>query len=182
MTIKKFNTFILEFGTGYEGGPPGRDHVKIGDRMFTEIDLEDGEEDEEEDKDIPVLQDLILKENAEIDPYGEENWNETMPEFDYASWKAKGGSLYDFLRQLKNEFVDECLRDIEGADRKRGESLLQDIKWAIENDEDGPNLSPGSLKAVDNDIYDLMELCEPEEDEGPDPDLAYDQWRDRNLD
>jgi len=50
--IKKYRDFLFE----YEGGPPTKDSIKVKSSMITELDL--GEEEEEEDKDIPILKDL----------------------------------------------------------------------------------------------------------------------------
>lgn len=54
--IKNYKDFLLEWGYGGEGGVPSKDPVKVKSSMITEIDL--GEEEEQEDKDIPVLKDI----------------------------------------------------------------------------------------------------------------------------
>jgi hypothetical protein len=61
--IKKYKDFLLreEWGYGGEGGVPSKDPIKIKDRMFTEIDLEDEEEDDNIDY-IPILINNIIKE------------------------------------------------------------------------------------------------------------------------
>jgi hypothetical protein len=171
MNLKRFNDFIFEFGTGYEGGPAGRDVSKVKDRMFTDIDLEDdGEEKEEED--IPILQDLL--EQATIDPYGEENWNEKSPEFKYTTWK---GSLYDFLVQLNDEYINETLQQIERCiTRKEARLLVKDVLIGLED-----KLDPIEYRAVERDIEILEELVEEPNDEGPDPDEAYDRLKDRMI-
>lgn len=171
--IKNFNEFILEFGTGYEGGPASRDNIKISDKILDEIDLEI-EEDEKDEKNIPILSDI--KEQHELDPYGEENWNEAN--YNYSTWK---GSVFSFLKQLNDEYLDLLLYNIEGADRKKGEDIIEEILLYMSDEEEGPILTSEEHKALSKDIYDLLELCYLEEDEGPDPDWIYDQWRDSHL-
>jgi ABC-type uncharacterized transport system ATPase subunit len=118
--------------------------------------------------------------NLDIDPYGEENWNEKPIEKEYKNWN---GYLSDFIRQLKVEDVNDFLNKMDGSKRKDGEKIIVDILSYLKYEDEPPYLTKEQFKQIENNIYDLLdELCEPEEDEGPDPDFLYDLWRDRNLD
>jgi hypothetical protein len=170
MKIKNFTGFLLE----YEGGPPVKDPIKIGDRMID--DIEEEEEEEDKDKDIPILQDLGESIDTKLDPYNEENWID--PQYSYKNWK---GTLEDFLRQLNNDFIDEVLETISKNDRKITKSLSKDIIIELKE----MNFPQEEIKRIGDDIYELETLAcdyEEDEDEGPDPDEAYDQWVDSNLD
>lgn len=64
MKISNYNQFLLEWGYGGEGGVASKDPIKVKSSMITNIDLED-EEDKDDDKDIPILQDNLIKEGID---------------------------------------------------------------------------------------------------------------------
>lgn len=174
MAIKKYKDFLLE----YEGGPPAKDPIKVSSGMITNVELE--EEEELDQKEIDILKDFNeSNSHLDIDPYGEENWETST--FDYINWN-KG--LYDFLKQLNNPFIDECLGTIENSRKEDvilGGGPLDGILYELEpqNMDSDTALDNINYRAVTRDINELLELCMPddEDDEGPDPDEYHDRKR-----
>lgn len=117
MKIKNYNNFILEWGYGGEGGVASKDPIKVKDSMIDEIEIDEGETDEDKrkkvKKDIPILKDLS-EQYKEIDPYNEENWDEILPEYSYSEWLKvnKGKNIYFYLKQLKMPHIDYLLKEL----------------------------------------------------------------------
>ena len=177
MKIKDFNEFLFEWGYGGEGGVASRDPIKMKDRMFAEIDMEDIEE-EEEDVDIPILSD-INESKSDVDPWGEEDWAET--DYSYKNWKSKGGNIYDFLKQLNNPTIIECLERIKSLSYKKADGYIEDILDTI----NGIGISSDESYAVEYDIDNLKELSidyDDEEEKERDPDEEMELRRDRERD
>ncbi len=177
--VKKYKQFLFEWGYGGEGGVASKDPIKVRSAMLTEIDpIEAREEEEEEDNtDIPILSDANESVDNDNDPYGEENWEENLPSYSYMSWD---NGIYSFLKQLKNSFIDECLAGLERVEQKDAEEWLDDIRNEI--DDGDYNFSSEEIRAIRDDIDDLLELCvdnedDDDRDEGPDPDEYYDRKR-----
>lgn len=180
--MKKYKQFLFEWGYGGEGGVASKDPIKVRSAMLTEIDpLEAREEEEEEDNtDIPILSDANESVDNDNDPYGEENWEDNLPSYSYISWD---NGIYSFLKQLKNIFIDECLAKLEKIDQKNAKEWLDDIMSEIEDGDYDFNLD--EIRAIRDDIDDLLELCvdneDDDKDEGPDPDEYYDRMREREM-
>lgn len=180
-SIKKYNDFLREWGTD-----ANKPHILATDKNITILRVDD-EEEEEETKDIPILQDLDESVHPE-DPYGEENW--TDPSFDYIQWKKEKKRLYRFLKQFNNPFIENCLKYISLTTKREIEkdsSTFDEILYELdpENEDSPSSLDQENYNAVKRDIDDLLELCEPDDedyDEGPDPDEWYDRMRERELD
>lgn len=175
MEIKKYKDFLLE----YEGGPPAKDPIKVSSNMITNIELE---EEEDKDGELDILQDFKNIEESinELDPYGEENWEE--PVYDYSSWK---GDIYDFLKQLNNNHINNTLRLIEGMDKNSAENYLSDIEWWLLEE---MGFNQDNILRISKDLPELLDfLCikdydDGDEDEGPDPDEYHDRKMMRDLD
>ena len=180
--VKKYKQFLFEWGYGGEGGVASKDPIKIRSAMFTEIDPleakeeEEEEEEEEDNTDIPILKDTNESVDNELDPYGEEVWDGDLPEYSYIRW---GGSLYDFLKQLKNKFIAECLDGLEKSRQKDAEDWIKDIINELQDGDYG--FDSNELGSIESDMYLLLELCvdseDDDRDEGPDPDEYYDRKR-----
>jgi len=182
--VKKYKQFLFEWGYGGEGGAASKDPIKVRSAMLTEIDpleAKEEEEEEEDNSDIPILSDTNESvDNEELDPYGEEVWDGDLPSYSYREWND---GIYSFLKQLKNTFIDECLAGLERVEQKDAEEWLDDILNEIE---DGDyDFSSDDIRAIRDDIDDLLELCVDNEDddrvEGPDPDEYYDRKREEEY-
>jgi hypothetical protein len=173
---QKYNDFILEWGTD-----ANKPQTKVSDRMMSDIEIEKDQEDngEIEDQLEIMFGSVDMNESViEEDPYGEEDWNYSPPDMDYKNYK-KG--LYNWLKQLKNDFIDECLDAIENRTKKEAKLYIDDIIYELGYDE-GENIPQDQLNAIKRDIDELYDLCCDNEeyiDEGPDPDEWYDSHRER---
>jgi len=186
--LKKYNSFILEWGTD-----ANKDPIKVGDRIMTEIDLRDDQEDQDEKGDIEGQLEIMfggadMSESADpnIDPYGEEDWVETT--YNYIQWKKEKKSLYKFLKQFNNSFIDECLKYICLRKKREIENvpIFDEILYELnpENEDASLALDQENYDAVKRDMGDLLELCEPDEEDeeiGPDPDEWYEYQREKEY-
>lgn len=162
--IINFKSFLNEY---YEGGPPSKDAIKIKDRMLTDIIL--WEDEEEDDEVIPILKDVL--ENKDIDPFGEEDWKDDEIEYSYIKWKSeKKGDLYDFLKQLKNSYINACLKNIKKNNISQIKFYKDEIMSELIYRDYNNKFSYGTekrnnLKMIYDDFDDLDQYC-PDYDDG----------------
>lgn len=120
MKISNYKTFLLEWGYGGEGGVASKDPIKVKSSMITDIDLEDDEDDEKE-KDIPILKDNMIKESLEElhDEFGKiiiikiqtpEEYNDLMKFFDQYNIRWTSGRKATY-RIFTSSIVYIFLRD-----------------------------------------------------------------------
>lgn len=179
--IIKYKDFLFEWGYGGEGGIPSKDPIKLKDRMFVDIEIndenQDDDDDDDDDKDISILKNIkVLNENNDndsIDPYKEENWDEKIPEKHYLKWKDKGGNIYSFLKQLNNEYINYCLDRLSFIKIKQFYSILDEILLTLSEVE---NFSNKELSHIEKDIMNLKELFQDNYDD-IDTDKYYGFWK-----
>jgi len=176
MAVKKYKEFLLEWGFGgSEGGVNQKDPVIVSDRMITDIQVGEYEEDEE-DRDIAVLKDLEdIDESVDLalDPYSEEDWEGELVDMDYINC---GKPIEEWLRSLNDEYINDLLDKIKDSDREKAEESAEEIVSIIE---DTMDLDDDQIRALYRDSDDLYidKDVDNDEDEGPDPDEWYDRTR-----